>query len=54
MVNEAPSVHWSDVGESNASVRENLERAHRNGQVILTQNLDFGTLLAGRARRHRA
>ena len=27
--------------------REILEHAHRNGQVILTQDLDFGTLLGG-------
>jgi predicted nuclease of predicted toxin-antitoxin system len=40
------AVHWSDVGEFNASDREILEQAHRNGQVILTQDLDFGTLLA--------
>ena len=40
------AVHWVDVGEPNAPDREILEQAHRNGQVILTQDLDFGTLLA--------
>jgi predicted nuclease of predicted toxin-antitoxin system len=35
-----------DVGEPNAPDREILEQAHRNAQVILTQDLDFGTLLA--------
>jgi len=40
------SVHWIDVGEPNAPDRVILEHAHRNGQVILTQDLDFGTLLA--------
>lgn len=40
------AVHWSDVGERNAPDREILEHAQRNGQVILTQDLDFGALLA--------
>lgn len=40
------SVHWIDVGEPNAPDRVILEHAHRNGQVILTQDLDFGTILA--------
>lgn len=40
------AVHWVDVGEPNAADREIVEQAHRNGQVILTQDLDFGTLLA--------
>ena len=40
------AVHWIDVGEPNAPDRVILEHAHRNGQVILTQDLDFGTLLA--------
>ncbi|MFZ4487595.1 MAG: DUF5615 family PIN-like protein [Candidatus Nanopelagicales bacterium] len=48
------AVHWSDVGERNAPDREILEHVHRNGQVILTQDLDFGTLLAVGAWRHRA
>jgi predicted nuclease of predicted toxin-antitoxin system len=40
------AVHWVDVGEPNAPDREILEQAHRNAQVILTQDLGFGTLLA--------
>ena len=40
------AVHWIDVGEPNAPDRVILEHAHRSGQVILTQDLDFGTLLA--------
>lgn len=40
------AIHWIDVGEPNAPDHEILEHAHRNGQVILTQDLDFGTLLA--------
>jgi len=35
-----------DVGASNAPDREILDHAHSSGQVILTQDLDFGTLLA--------
>jgi predicted nuclease of predicted toxin-antitoxin system len=40
------AAHWIDVGEPNAPDRVILEHAHRNGQVILTQDLDFGTLHA--------
>ena len=40
------AVHWSTIGEHNAADRTLLEHAHSHGQVILTQDLDFGTLLA--------
>ena len=40
------AVHWIDVGEPNAPDSAILECARRNGRVILTQDLDFGTLLA--------
>lgn len=40
------AVHWIDVGQPHAPDRELLEYAHTNGQIILTQDLDFGTLLA--------
>jgi predicted nuclease of predicted toxin-antitoxin system len=40
------AVHWMDLGEPDAPDREILEHAHRNGQIILSQDLDFGTLLA--------
>jgi predicted nuclease of predicted toxin-antitoxin system len=40
------AVHWIDVGEPNAPDRVILDHAHHNRQVILTQDLDFGTLLA--------
>jgi predicted nuclease of predicted toxin-antitoxin system len=40
------AVHWVDVGEPNAPDRVILDHAHGNRQVILTQDLDFGTLLA--------
>lgn len=38
--------HWVDLGEANAPDFEILDHAHRNRLVILTQDLDFGTLLA--------
>ncbi|MHB1166167.1 MAG: DUF5615 family PIN-like protein [Candidatus Nanopelagicales bacterium] len=40
------AVHWIDVGEPNAPDHEILDRAHRSGRVVLTQDLDFGTVLA--------
>ena len=40
------AVHWVDVGEPNAPARMILEHAHHNRQIILTQDLDFGTLPA--------
>jgi predicted nuclease of predicted toxin-antitoxin system len=35
-----------DVCAPNAPDREILDHAHRNRLIILTQDLDFGTLLA--------
>lgn len=40
------AVHWINVGEPNAPDRVILGHVHRSGQVILTPDLDFGTLLA--------
>lgn len=40
------AVHWIDVGEPNAPDHEILDHAHRSGRVVLTQDLDFGTVLA--------
>ena len=40
------AVHWVDIGEPNAPDRVILDHAIGHGQVILTQDLDFGTLLA--------
>ena len=40
------AVHWIDIGEPNAPDRVILDHAIRRGLVILTQDLDFGTLLA--------
>lgn len=39
-------VHWSDVGDARASDRVIMDWAQRNGHVVLTHDLDFGTLLA--------
>jgi predicted nuclease of predicted toxin-antitoxin system len=39
------AVHWVDAGEPNAPDRMILEHAHHNRLIILTQDLDFGTLL---------
>jgi predicted nuclease of predicted toxin-antitoxin system len=38
--------HWRDVGEVAAADCDILEYAAASGFVILTHDLDFGTLLA--------
>ena len=38
--------HWSTVGAQNASDQQLLEHAARNDFVVLTHDLDFGTILA--------
>ncbi len=40
------AVHWSTIGPANASDRVILEHARENGQVVLTHDLDFSTMLA--------
>lgn len=40
------AVHWSAVGDPRSTDRVILEWARQNGYVVLTQDLDFGTLLA--------
>lgn len=40
------AVHWSSVGDIAAPDRELMAWASRNGHVVLTHDLDFGTLLA--------
>jgi predicted nuclease of predicted toxin-antitoxin system len=40
------AVHWIDVGAPNAPGRLIPEHGYHGGQVILTQDLDFETLLA--------
>ena len=39
--------HWSLLGDRNAPDSTIFEFARRNGAVVLTADLDFGTLLAG-------
>jgi predicted nuclease of predicted toxin-antitoxin system len=38
--------HWSDLGPPNASDPELMRFAKASGYVILTHDLDFGTILA--------
>jgi predicted nuclease of predicted toxin-antitoxin system len=38
--------HWSTVGEPRASDRTILAWARSNGHVVLTHDLDFGSILA--------
>ena len=40
------SQHWSAVGPATATDRAILDHARRGGWVVLTQDLDFGALLA--------
>lgn len=40
------AVHWSSIGSANAPDKEIITRASEEGWVILTQDLDFGTILA--------
>lgn len=40
------AIHWSSVGSANASYSEIMEYARSQNLVILTQDLDFTTLLA--------
>ena len=40
------AVHWKNIGAYNAPDKEILEWARKNGFVVFTHDLDFGTLLA--------
>jgi predicted nuclease of predicted toxin-antitoxin system len=40
------AVHWSEIGCQSAADAEIVEYARLNGLIILTHDLDFGTLLA--------
>jgi predicted nuclease of predicted toxin-antitoxin system len=42
-----PARHWSSIGVGNAPDSAIFDFARREGAVILTVDLDFGTLLAG-------
>lgn len=41
-----PAEHWSELGKANASDLEILSYAAANDYVVLTHDLDFGTILA--------
>ncbi|MGE0008103.1 MAG: DUF5615 family PIN-like protein [Parvibaculaceae bacterium] len=38
--------HWSTVGAADASDREIMAYARTNGHVVITHDLDFGSILA--------
>jgi predicted nuclease of predicted toxin-antitoxin system len=40
------AVHWSSVGDPQASDRTIMDWARANGYAIFTHDLDFGTILA--------
>jgi predicted nuclease of predicted toxin-antitoxin system len=40
------AVHWSTIGERNASDQEIMAFAAQHGDVVLTHDLDFGAILA--------
>lgn len=45
------AVHWSTLGEVTATDSEIMDYASAAGYVLLTHDLDFGALLAGRSAR---
>jgi predicted nuclease of predicted toxin-antitoxin system len=40
------AAHWSSLGAANATDKEIMTYARSNGFVVLTHDLDFGTILA--------
>jgi predicted nuclease of predicted toxin-antitoxin system len=44
--NGLDAVHWSEIGAGNAPDREIMAWAKSNDYVVLTHDLDFGTILA--------
>jgi predicted nuclease of predicted toxin-antitoxin system len=43
------AIHWSDVGRTNAPDTEIMAYASNQGYMVLTQDLDFSTILASTA-----
>ncbi|PKN62402.1 MAG: hypothetical protein CVU57_24250 [Deltaproteobacteria bacterium HGW-Deltaproteobacteria-15] len=41
-----PATHWSRIGRPDASDREIMSWARKNDHVLLTHDLDFGSILA--------
>lgn len=44
--NNIEAVHWSEIGPANAKDAVIMKWARDNAHVVLTHDLDFGTLLA--------
>jgi predicted nuclease of predicted toxin-antitoxin system len=40
------SIHWTEVGASDACDKDILHWARENGWIIITNDLDFGAILA--------
>lgn len=40
------SIHWSQVGKPDAADTDIIEYARRQGYIVFTHDLDFGTILA--------
>ena len=45
-LNGWPAIHWSAVGDPRAEDAVLMEWARANGYIVLTHDLDFGTMLA--------
>ncbi len=45
------AVHWSKVGEREASDRQLMQWAEENGHLVITNDLDFSAILAATQRR---
>jgi len=45
------AVHWSDVGAPSASDEQILAWASEHGHVVVTSDLDFGSILAASAKK---
>lgn len=43
---EIEAIHWSSVGNPNATDREIMQWASDHDYIVFTHDLDFGTLLA--------
>lgn len=41
-----PTIHWSSIGHAAASDEEIMSYAQQHGHTVLTEDLDFGILLA--------
>jgi predicted nuclease of predicted toxin-antitoxin system len=46
MAGQISATHWASIGDPRATDDEIMQHARDNGFVVLTHDLDFGTLLA--------